>query len=539
MRSVFEYYLGKCEQAMIHEDILSFEFGNYQIEYTFTINNEVDEDEDEFEDDFFSYNRINDVDEIDRLLEKNIQFISCNIKGYEYLGWREDLESGRSITFEMFSVLKKLKLLNNSIKGFDILISYGESMCHDEGNYLFEINIYENYFGNYEFAHFIANFLNSLKVTIPPFYGAFFRRKVDIQDSKKIPILSTNTKVRRLGYFKILSLFFEEKKTIPAFAINNKFEDYCLDYQKALETNTFNKGVVIKTKSGISAKPYIDTARDLNLLNKINNVFNTGKFFKVYQSLKGEYSKSLNVFELSTFDKLYFLECILKNDYFYFSNLLELFFLENETTYSSLISKYQGQLTERLEDYKKGNYKIKKLEKDFEVILKRINSWEKPTIYLEHLLMPRINWMLDLGIINGSSNKFTISEVGLKLFKHLSIWNDINTSKIISSDGFIDRFMIHLYDDCFNNEEQSNPIETIILEKIYEYIDESFELFKTLAPNRVTASQAVNYTKYKLYLADNIKVGYQYIINKLDAEDQERFIFKFQQQYNDGYIQKK
>ena len=77
------------------------------------------------------------------------------------------------------------------------------------------------------------------------------------------------------------------------------------------------------------------------------------------------------------------------------------------------------------------------------------------------------------------------------------------------------------------------------IEKIYYYIDSSFDLFKTLAPNRVTASQAANYTKYKLYLDDNIKVGYQFILGKLSEKEQDKFVFKYQEQYQDGYIQRK
>ena len=80
--------------------------------------------------------------------------------------------------------------------------------------------------------------------------------------------------------------------------------------------------------------------------------------------------------------------------------------------------------------------------------------------------------------------------------------------------------MIHIFDDCYKFKVDKNQIDlNNILEKIYYYIDYSFDLFKTLAPNRVTASQAANYTKYKLYLDDNIKVGYQYILGKLSEKE--------------------
>lgn len=540
MKEIFEYYLNNCNQAMIHEDKLSFEFGNYFIEYIFTFNNIDDEDE-LFEDDFFSYHGINDIQEIDKLLTFDIEFQTYNLIGYEYLGWREDSEEGRSITYEMFCFIERLNKFNDSILNYDVTTEFGDPMCHDEGNYQFKIEINDNYFWNNEFAKSITDIIKTLEISIPDFYTVFFRKKININDNKVVSVLSTNTKVRRLGYFKIMSNFFNENKKFPASIINKKFEDYCLLYKNELEDNSFKKGLIIKTKSGVSAKPYIDTALDINLLSKVNNVFNVGKSFKVYQNLNSQYSNSNNIFELTDFDKVYFLECILKNDFFYFSNLLELFFLNRKTTYLVLVKKYQAQLILRLEDYKKQNiYDNRKILKNIDVILKRINNWEKAEVYLEHIIMPRINWMLDFDLLTSNNNEYILTEKGLKLFKHLCVWNDINTDKIISSDSFIDRFMIHTFDDCYKSSVDENLIDRkIIIEKIYYYIASSFDLFKTLAPNRVTASQAANYTKYKLYFDDNIKVGYQFILGKLSEKEQDKFIFKYQEQYQDGYIQRK
>ena len=46
----------------------------------------------------------------------------------------------------------------------------------------------------------------------------------------------------------------------------------------------------------------------------------------------------------------------------------------------------------------------------------------------------------------------------------------------------------------------------ILKQNIDLYINESFNVFKTLAPNRTTLSQAVNYVKYMINL--NLKIGH-------------------------------
>lgn len=525
---------------MIHENELSFHFGDYVIQYGF----QVDLDSSIANDDsYYSFNIINDIEGIDAFLKTNPLFVSYNIRKYEGLKYREENEEDISISFEMNSFVKKIKKYSaDAIKSYTTSIMYDDGYCEPINDfYFYEIEFASNFFYSLEFAEYIMKSMNSEDYYIPEFYATFFRNSINIKDNKIVPIVSTNTKVRRLGYFKILSLFLKENKKVPVIAINKKFENYCLQYQVQLMDNQFKKGLISETRSGISAKPYIDIANDLDFLNKINNVFYTGKPFKVYQTIQTEFSNTGNIFQLNNFDKIYFLECILRNDYFYFSNLLEILFIEEKITYSDLVKKNQNQLIKCLGEYKKLNtFENRKALMNIDAILLRIKKWEKADVYLEHILMPRLNWMLDLDIVSGTNNEYIITDVGSKLFQHLCIWNDINMNKIISSDAFLDRFMLHMYDDCYNNEDITNPKKIdVVLDKMYQYIENSFEIFKTLAPNRVTASQAANYTKYKLYLNDKIKVGYQFILGKLSEKGQDKFIFKYQEQYQDGYIQKK
>lgn len=534
MKEVFKYYLNNCSQASIYENNLTFEFGHFHITYAIKNGTFIEND---------LLTTIFSFDDIEDILQQNPIFTICSIGSYEYLGWRADLEEGRSISNEAFFCIKSLNEYNrNIVDNFYIEIDYGDAMCDSHGNYNFDILINEKYWSDLSLAKYIVETLKPIEVSIPTFYTKFFNNNKKLNDSGEVPILSTNTKVRRIGYFKILSTFFTTFTKIPYSSINKKFEDYCLDYKDILNLSKFKKGVIDKSSNGISAKPYVEIAIDLSILNKINNIIHIGKPFKVYQVLQKEFSKQPNPFELSDFDKLYFLESILRNDYFYFSNLLELFFFEEKMTYQNLLPKFQGVLRTSLEKYKNQTISSdRKVLVNVETILKRINSWEKPEIYLEHLIMPRINWMLDLGILFEGDKEYAITETGKKLFQNFLIWNDINTEKIISPIAFLDRFMVHVFDYCYKGNKTSENYETkFILEKMYSYIDESFSLFKTLAPNRVTASQAANYAKYKLYFNNNIKIGYQFVLNSLlEHQQDDIFIFKFQEQYKDGYIQKK
>lgn len=546
MKEVLTYYFSNCDQASIYESELTFHFrNNFDIVFALDQIKDIDED-------FLSINPIHSQSDLTESLNKVNAFTKFRIIGCEYLGWREDLTEGRSITNDMHYLIKKINSYRkNSVENFQTEIKYGHPLCPDEGTYVFSIEISEELWWDFEFTKYLLKTKIDSTV-VPDFYTNYFNKNQPIKDDKSLPILSTNTKVRRIGYFKVLSLFLDDNKQIPTNKINKRFESYCLKYKDAIDNSEFNKGLIKETKNGISAKPYIEMAIDIELLNKINNILYAGKSLKVYQILKNEYSKSSNIFELTTFDKMYFLECILRYDYFYFNNLLELIYIEGKVTYSNIVREFQSKLIKSLEEYKKQNqysfqrYKSPTYNTDRKVvnkldnILTRIRKWEKPEVYLEHLIMPRLNWMLDFGIISfdNAKNEYNIEKIGDNLFRHLCIWNDINTEKIISPSKFLDNFIIQLFDDCFNSNIVINPDDIkSILDPINKNIENSFEIFKTIAPNRVTASQAVNYTKYKLYLEDKIKVDYNFILNQISEKEQDKFIFKYQEQYQDGYIQ--
>lgn len=522
---------------MINKNEFSFDLKNsVQVVFSFlTIVDEFDED--------YSFEPIDNLSDIETFLNSGVQFNKLTLKGnYEQIDSREDLEEPISVSNEMFFLVKKLNSFKNdsiAVLSYNTAIEYSDPMCGDYKYYYFKIEIARELWWDFEFAKHISN-IHYSSVNIPKFYVYYFRKSEQIRDDKKISILVTNTKTRRLGYLKILSNFLTENKKTLINSIYKKFEKYCAKYASNLEYNQYKKGLISETKTGISAKPYIDISEGFGILNKITTMFYPSKSFRVYQSLQMQYSQTTNIFQLSDFDKIFFLECILKTDYFYFKNLLEILYVNENVSYSFLVNSFQSQILKSLNNLRQANvYGDRNLLINIETIINRIEKWEKPLVYLEHILMPRLNWMLDFGMLTEKSNEFEINKKGIKLFQHLCIWNDINTEEIISTDSFLDRFMIHLYDECFKDIQPISPLSyEQVKQTLFKYIENSFELFKTLAPNRVTASQAANYAKYKLYFDENIKVGYQFILSELSKKEQDKFIFKYQEQYKDGYIQK-
>lgn len=528
MNSLF-FILNKSDQSYYNDGYLYFELSRY------TMKLGVEDSLLPFVDDI-SFDLI-DEDFIRIIIDNAIRIISIEIIDFENIEDREFGDDYFSLSKRMYFLIRTInKAFLNSIDSYKLYIDYDDEFCGVE-RYFYTIRFKKKYIFNKEFLKYLSIFNEISSSENPKFYSDFFVSKKELPDSKELKILSTNTKVRRLGYFKLLSSFIENKR-IPAISINRNFEFFCIKFTQELTVNENSKGLIKESKTGISAKPYIDTAVNFDFINKINNIYSSGKQLKVYQALCSEFPKKSNVFKLSDFDQMFFLENILRYDFFYFRNLLEIIYISKKTSYSYIISIYTDKLINQLREFKRFNSN-RKVSNEINTVLKRILNWEKPEKYLEHVIMPRLNWMVDLDLIKlDGKNNVEITMIGNSLFENISIWDDINTDKIISPDSFLDGFMVHIYDDCYYSSKNNTPHEAdFILDKMYGYIKQSFGLFKTLAPNRVTVSQAANYTKYKLYLNDNIKVGYQFILNKLSEKEQDIFIFKYQDQYRDGYLQ--
>jgi hypothetical protein len=451
-----------------------------------------------------------------------------------------------SIQRSIYTIVKGHNLSLNFLNGEGAKCSF--NYCNAPPNYIFRIKLHENYFGDINFFRYLLEVFPKLpKLKPPDYYWEVYKKKSKIPGKKKIKLLGINTKTKRIGYLKLLADFVSKQKRIPQNIINKKFEKFVMPFENELMEYKNSKGIIKISKTGISAKPYIDLGKDIGILNYLNGYYTLGKDFKVYIQLRKEFEYS-QVFELSLLDKFFFGEQLLKHDFFYLTNLLELIFVCEPSNYVELKNNFKDYTLKKLEEILKQSRDrdtaSKNAVNNISAIFKRIKSWDKPEVYLEHILMPRLNWLLDLDLIDMDERlNVSLTDEGLRLLTNLCCWTDINCERVETPDSFLERFSIHMFDFVYRQKQKTDTLneknENFKEKKIIEYIDESFEYFRTLAPNRVTASQAISYTKYKLFFNNNLKVDFKDIRNFLESNKHNLFIIKFYSRYNDGYIQKK
>jgi hypothetical protein len=499
----------------------------------------------------FNENAIWDVSEADLVKIVKSEIIRIYFVSTEYLGLREDIPNyndPQSKSLELFEVMKRIKKSNDRlVNNYCLIDDYRYDTCDgfgcpDEPNFGYQIFIKKDYWEDKK-TYELFN-LDTFNIKVPSvfYWNSYKEYQKSIPDSGKIAILTTNTKTRRLGYFSIMAKYFIQHKKSSDAIFNKKFEEYSQEYTSQLNSYKNTKGEIKLTKTGNSSGHYTKLAKELGFINHLNRVLSPGKSFKVYLTLKEIYSENENIFELTLLDKLFFLEVILSKDFLYISWLLELIYIEGKTSYRNINHSFQFFIIERIAELLDTNRTRfdTKLRRELFKIKERINKWEKPGTYLEHVIMPRINWLYDLELIEIDKKlNIVLTDKGERLFQNFCYLTDIKTDRFINFEVSLKAFYIHIFNDVYFNDYQKNHNENFLKEIIKEYIIESFKHFKTLAPNRVTASQSILYAKYRLYLTYRIKVEYTYIVKLLETNIFPNFIFKFQKKYGDGYIQMK
>ena len=325
-------------------------------------------------------------------------------------------------------------------------------------------------------------------------------------------ILQSNTKARRIGYLKDIIDKFNDSNYYPVNYLAKKIEldAYHFDHQLfsyKTEYSGDDKGLIKITKTGNSAVPYIEMLIKLNLVTEVNRSYILTKQAKVYSVLrkaKDMQFSSQNIFKLDILDKAFFLQKIFEIDGLYMSAVLDIITFLNKTVSTTEIKGFfQNYIIDEI-DRVTINYSISNdLKRTGNELKKRIKSWKKPEIYLGHIIEPRLNWLLDLELISickQNKNAYLLTEAGKRLTEILTALYEETELKSISLKFVFSNYLLQILEYTYQLKGLKKEFANTLVEK---YILEAFKLFKTEAPNRIAASQAIEYVSFKAFLNDH------------------------------------
>ena len=441
------------------------------------------------------------------------------------------------MSWKMFQTIRFIKsrcpvaIENYCVSDFlmDPYVMEGENLW-----YSYFIKIAEDYKQDKQFVSDIIDYLES---TVPAVSsnGSIIEKLV-ITPRYDLRLITTNTKVRRLGYLKLMLSLFKDNPLYLEKPFLKKVGDVATVHEGELLNYKNSKGIIKQTKTGGGAKPYLEVALGMNLINKVGNGYEQGKVSRAYNALQ---QVSSTPFDMDEIDKAFFLESILRYDYLYIYTLLEYAYTSQCPSYKEAKGVYQQMLLKNLREMKVGANRVDSIKKlYFQTIERRIKEWKKPSIYLEHVLMPRLNWLYDLELLVLRDNlSIELTKEGERLFSAICGWK-INGTAITDSAPYLDACFMKLFESVYGGCGYKNARETEIDILLAKYLEKSFHLFKTFAPNRVTFSVFANYAKWRLFKETGNTIDIDDIVKGFLKRNEYEYIFKFQKFYNDGYIQK-
>ncbi|MGI9650193.1 hypothetical protein [Chryseobacterium sp. RLHN22] len=471
----------------------------------------------------------------DKKIINDILPLESTIKSISIKKFKDDC---KRLVDELYSFLNVYYLKTNKIPSYCL-----NQDSSDHNRLFFEINLsIQEELNLNEFIFILSNYKSK---EIKQELNFFIIQGFQAIESNKISIVQSNTKTRRLGYLKLIIELFETSNYFPVTYLGKRIETESALYNDALREygNRMgdDKGLIKKTDTGSSAKPYIELLEELNLLTQINNSFILTKQSKIYFHLnkflkqKNDIVDS-NLFQTNLLDKLFFLRQILVSDPLYIWAILDIVFIAQQPIGTMSIKKlfvdYIKNELDLNQQYSSNNSTKRKIMD----LRTRISSWKKPLTYLEHIVEPRINWLVDLGILElkteSKEKQYYFSKSGLNLNNILSEIYEKNLNKQLILQSVINNRYFYIFNYIFNLNKNSSDLDD---HKIDSYLLEAFQIFKTDAPNRVAASQAIDYVCFKSFFEDNIIIEFE-DIKKYLQKPNNRFSMDWFKTENDGAL---
>ena len=529
MKVILELLFRRCGfESVVNYDCsklwFSFHFGGMMLEIE--CNNDSEEK--------YCFKRVGDVD---------INEFCQDVKvGKLYITapapYTEDTTADYDVSWKMFQMVKIIKSINpTAVKDYyvrdflmDPYIMEGENIW-----YSYFIEIADDLKRDLQFISAITDLLDNHQTETS--FNELIFKGIDITPKYELKHLTTNTKVRRLGYFKGIISLFKDNPILLERPLLKKIGETATEYEDALLHYKNAKGVIKQTKNGSGARPYVEAAQGMNLITKVGNGYELGKVSRAYNAFPCE---SISPFELDVLDKAFFLETILRYDYLYIFTLLEYAFTAQCPSYRNLKREYQQLLLKNLQLMKEAANRADSIKKyNIQTAERRIGEWKKPEVYLEHVLMPRLNWLFDLDLIVLHDNlSFGLTVEGVRLFSAICGWRDLEGLYVVDSAPYLDAMFMKIFSYTYDSDKFVRLQDTDVDSLLTSYLEESFNLFKTFARNRVTFSVFVNYAKWRLYKDEHVAIDTDDIKNNFLKQNTGKYVFKFQKFYNDGYIQK-
>jgi hypothetical protein len=235
-----------------------------------------------------------------------------------------------------------------------------------------------------------SGFTNEL---IGKVFGSFVTQSA-IRFDANAGVISVNTQARRLGCFVYLIGQIADHKNIESLLLSLPSDGLAM-LKENLVANGLRSGYLTDKQSSI--KHYLDAAIELHLLVRQGAVFrltSRGRFL-----VDAARPNFVSPYPLNVAAKTFFFYTILESDYFGIAAVIRSL-LAGKRRVATIQREHRDQLLGVLSEVveRSRDSRFNRVLQD-RILL--IRNWKKPESYAEHLVSAKLNWLADLGVLQG------------------------------------------------------------------------------------------------------------------------------------------
>lgn len=353
----------------------------------------------------------------------------------------------------------------------------------------------------------------------------------------------TNTKTRRLAYLSAILLTLRQD-SLSEQVLSAKLTKWSQDHRVDLNSYYVQTGEITSTRKNSAGARYLQLAERSGLIVPIASMYRSTRMGLVAVALITQHQLNHNPFYLNTAERLFYIyyllrvdadilltvtDSLLKNDNGSLHYLQETF---RDSFLTRIAKKSAWSQDEALRQY------LHSRQIEIE------NEWKKPERYAEHIVPPRLNWLLDLHFLEEEPfrhHRFEVTEAGRKFLSCLPCFG--NSSFCDVTEQWLDqdfwessaeylmniRDLLHWSDI---NEDTRNYIMSQLL-------TEAFSIFRSTFVPTIPLSQAM------LYLCIRLMLEYQVVSNPPDLRtwlatspvlDRRRYEARLSPRENESYL---
>lgn len=355
-------------------------------------------------------------------------------------------------------------------------------------------------------------------------------------------ISSSHTTVRRLD---VISQFVKKIGTrkVPKEILKKELIKWNIDLEAINQEYSKKKGKLVeKGKPTTAFDKYIKIIEEMGLATSLGHTLSltrTGNILYQFIHFKNDFDDTLIYPE-----RLFYLYLLLVKDADYFLLAADIIAsAEHKINQSDAQKKFVNDIEKRLNEKRVLSSSQAKLKISEKLKVVKYN-WQKAEVYAEHILAPRFEWLVNLGVLDTykekSSTYYNVSQKGVVFLTTIPTLNEtpihdinqkwLNNSFFQSSLSLYQNDKIVQWNDC-DLAKQEKYLGNVLLK--------SYKLFSGGKALRIALNPFLMYSTIYLLSEENLKVEITDIIKKLENsftfENRTYTLFNAAR-INEGYI---